>query len=261
MAIKVFSDEKRGEVFESFLNESLFEYIYERTFLLENNDIGYTRVEMWDDAKILVKEILNSKKPVLRYSLSLDKFRKSLDSFYTDSRGSKFSVDGYERSISPDTALLIYNQVMLCVHAIMLYYYHFTKSDALSNFKLRDICNVLEALDNGDIVYDYDYVMDEPRSQCDESTLIWDDPHNKVRLEILRKLFIAAGVDFDNCHGSQAAAARLTLYICNPKKNITEDFAKKYYSYGECPADEHKDEKDFVNKELKKMGLGDKIQV
>ncbi|MGN1376465.1 MAG: hypothetical protein ACI4V5_07910 [Prevotella sp.] len=76
------------------------------------------------------------------------------------------------------------------------------------------------------------------------------EPHNKVRLELVRKLFECAGADFEE-RGVKAAAARLAQYITQ----LPIDGCRQYMSYGDLNVNVHKEEVENANKELRRLNL------
>lgn len=83
------------------------------------------------------------------------------------------------------------------------------------------------------------------------------EPHHKVRLELLKRLFEKAGVNFKKMRGSQAAAARLVEFITHAQTPIPLHAARNFFCYNKCSKKMHFDEKKSVNKDLVKLGLKD----
>lgn len=158
MAISIFSGDEKSEVFAKYLNESLFEVIYNLLGNLSPNKIGYSMAELWRDAKDIAMKVLTSKRDRTMFDFMTSNFNSGLIKAFGKNPTELFlNVEGVDETAN--SRFEIGRNIDYCIRAIILCHYYFVQPDKLQTTKIpfNGLDKVKEALENGEIVHDYDY--------------------------------------------------------------------------------------------------------
>lgn len=271
--------------FETLLEEDLFaewaDILCRTNSMFGKND---TASFIWQRAKHYAIGIADSKKPVLKFRNRCQEIRNEFNYNELDPRY-VLSGNPYEEvysivvgcvytmvvfSADKDVAQQIIDEIP--VYGIVPY------------CEIQNIVHgIIERISNGEIESDYDYtkenggLVDEETEVIDntvnatysalkekdeliqqlqeqlsayESGPIVEEPHDKVRLEIVTKLLEESDADFEK-YGNKAEAARMLELITD----LPFQTCKNYMTNRDLNTTEHSEEVLKVNTSLKKLGI------
>ena len=180
MAISIISENLKSEVFAKHLNESLFDVIYNLEGNLSPNYIEYSMVELWRDAKDIAMKVLTSKRDLTMFDFAISIFNNQL----MGSLGKDPDSPLWDNEMFLDGTYQTYGEIKSkikkCIRAIILCHYYFVQPDKLQTTKIpfNGLDTVKEALENGEIVHDYDYAcgcgLDDDASHASDGPIPLD---------------------------------------------------------------------------------------
>lgn len=266
MSFSVFSDSGRSKIADEYVEESLFCLLANELQIIASPRLGYTKYEMWYEAKNFVKDLCTSKRPDLKLTECLISLFKSHDS------KSSWEIDGvglgpfWTDNITPKEANRIIFSCIYCIYAILYYTCVLDRNNA----KLEKVLNSLldtygkyvsintlnktidDAIESGEVVYDYDYINNK-KLDIDEVPNDNDNPeynnslHDKVRLELACKLIECSKVNLET-RGIKTKVAKLLHVLTGISVNVCAN----YLTNRDVSRNFHSKEIEEVNDILKK---------
>lgn len=273
--------------FETLLEENLFaewaDVLCRTNSMFGKND---TASFIWQRAKHYAIGISDSKKPILKFRNRCHEIRNE---FNYDEMDTRYLLTGNPyQEIYSIVVGCVYTMVVFSaddnigqqiIDEIPLY-------GTIPICQIQNVVqNIIEKISNNEIEYDYDYTKEnggltEERSEDDnvvtseevtsatlkqkneliqqlqeqlaahETGPIVEDPHDKVRLEIVARLLEESDADFEK-YGNKAEAARMLELITD----LPFQTCKNYMTNRDLNTTEHSDEVLKVNSSLKKLGI------